>query len=145
MKTIEDYFTYVRQLMQRVPDVSAERYDEQLLSVHRGNLRIRLRFSNHALLEISEAVVIIAEKLRWLSYRYHYQDPAAGLVFRYDNTYRALDDTWEYLSSGAKITPEQGLLVQLASCYVIETAGKVVDLVHAAVGTTGIRNEYRFQ
>jgi hypothetical protein len=74
MKTIEDYFTYVRQLMQRVPDASAERYEEQLLSVHRGNLRIRLRFSNHALLEISEAVVIIAEELRWLSYRYHYQD-----------------------------------------------------------------------
>jgi hypothetical protein len=86
MKTIEDYFTSVRQLMQRVPDASAERYEEQLLSVHRGNLRIRLRFSNHALLEISEAIVIIAEELRWLSYRYHYQDPTIGLVFRYDNT-----------------------------------------------------------
>lgn len=62
MKTIEDYFTYVRQLMQRVPDTSAERYEEQRLSVHRGNLRIRLRFSNHALLEISEAIVIVAEE-----------------------------------------------------------------------------------
>jgi hypothetical protein len=86
MKTIEDYFTSVRQLMQRVPDASAERYEEQLLSVRRGNLRIRLRFSNHALLEISETIVIIAEEPRWLSYRYHYQDPAVGLVFRYDNT-----------------------------------------------------------
>jgi len=59
--------------------------------------------------------------------------------------YRVLDDTWAYPSTGAKITPEQGIPVQLASCYAIETAGKVVDLVHSAVGTTGIRDEYRFQ
>ena len=85
MKTIEDYFTHVRQLMQRVPDASAERYEEQTLSVHRGNLRIRLRFADQALLEISEAIVFVAGELRWLSYRYHYQDASAGLVFRYDN------------------------------------------------------------
>lgn len=85
MKTIEDYFTHVRQLVQRVPDTSAERYEEQILSVNRGNLRIRLRFSDHALLEISEAVVFAGGELRWLSYRYHYQDPSANLVFRYDN------------------------------------------------------------
>jgi alkylation response protein AidB-like acyl-CoA dehydrogenase len=35
--------------------------------------------------------------------------------------------------------------VQLASCHAVETAGEVVDLVHSAVGTTGIRNEHRFQ
>jgi alkylation response protein AidB-like acyl-CoA dehydrogenase len=50
-----------------------------------------------------------------------------------------------YLSTGAKITPDRGIHVQLASCHAIETAGKVVDLVHSAVGTTGIRNEHRFQ
>ena len=59
--------------------------------------------------------------------------------------YRALDDTWVYLSTGATITPEQGIPVQLASCHAVETAGKAVDLVHTAVGTTGIRNEHRFQ
>ena len=59
--------------------------------------------------------------------------------------YRALDDTWAYLSAGAKITPEQGIPVQLATCYAVETAGKAVDLVHTAVGTTGIRNKHRFQ
>lgn len=85
MKTIEDYFTHVRQLVQRVPDTCAERYEEQILSVNRGNLRIRLRFSDHALLEISEAMVFVAGELRWLSYRYHYQDSSAGLVCRYDN------------------------------------------------------------
>jgi alkylation response protein AidB-like acyl-CoA dehydrogenase len=59
--------------------------------------------------------------------------------------YRALDDTWAYLSTGAKMTPAQGIPVQLATCHAIETAGKAVDLVHAVVGTTGIRNEHRFQ
>ena len=44
-----------------------------------------------------------------------------------------------------KSLPEQGIPVQLASCHAVETAGKAVDLVHAAVGTTGIRNEHRFQ
>jgi alkylation response protein AidB-like acyl-CoA dehydrogenase len=59
--------------------------------------------------------------------------------------YRALDDTWAYLSTGANMTPKQGIPVQLATCYAVETAGKAVDLVHAVVGTTGIRNEHRFQ
>ena len=44
MKTIEEYFTHVRQLIQNVPEAHAERYEEQILSVTRGNLRIRLRF-----------------------------------------------------------------------------------------------------
>jgi hypothetical protein len=85
MKTIEEYFTCTRQLIQSVPDAYAERYEEEILSVNRGNLRIRLRFSDQALLEISEAIVLVAGEPQWLSYRYHYQDPAAALVFRYDN------------------------------------------------------------
>jgi len=72
MRTIEEYFTHVYQLVQGLADVHAERYEEQILSVTRGNLRIRLRFSDQALLEMSEAVVLIAGELRWLSYRYHY-------------------------------------------------------------------------
>ena len=43
------------------------------------------------------------------------------------------------------MTPEQGIPVQLATCHAVEMAGKAVDLVHTAVGTTGIRNEHRFQ
>jgi alkylation response protein AidB-like acyl-CoA dehydrogenase len=59
--------------------------------------------------------------------------------------YRALDDTWAYLSTGATITPTQGIPVQLATCHAVEMAGQAVDLVHTVVGTTGIRNEHRFQ
>jgi hypothetical protein len=73
MKTLEEYFTHVRQLIQSVPDAHAEQYQEQMLSATRGNLRIRLRFSDQAVLEISEALVFIAGEPQWLSYRYHYQ------------------------------------------------------------------------
>ena len=86
MKTVEEYFAHIRQLIQAIPEAYAERYEEQILSVTRGNLRIRLRFADQALLEISEALVLIADRLQGLSYRYHYQDPSTALVFRYDNT-----------------------------------------------------------
>jgi len=85
MNTVEEYFDRVRQLVQSVPGVQAERYEEHILSATRGNLRIRLRFSDKALLEISEAFVLVGRELRWLSYRYHYQDALGVLVFRYDN------------------------------------------------------------
>lgn len=83
MRTIEEYFAHVRQLVQGVPEVYVERYEEQILLAIRGNLRIRLRFSDQALLEISEALVLITEEPRWLSYRY--QDSSTALVFRYHN------------------------------------------------------------
>jgi len=85
MNTIEEYFTAVRHLLQNVCQARAERYEEQVLSGNRGNLRIRLRFADQALLEISEALVLVVGEPQWLSYRYHYQDPSMGLVFRYDN------------------------------------------------------------
>ena len=69
--TLEDYVTHVRQLIQDMTNVRIERYDEQLLSETRGNLRIRLRFADQALLEISEAIVLVAGELQWLSSRYH--------------------------------------------------------------------------
>ena len=55
------------------------------MSATRGNLRIRLRFGDQSLLEISEAIVLVGEEPHWLSYRYHYQSPRTGIVFRYDN------------------------------------------------------------
>ncbi len=85
MRTIDEYFAGVRQLIQAVPDVYTERYEEQILTSIRENLRIRLQFSDQSLLEISEAIVLMGEEPRWLSYRYHYQSPRAGVVFRYDN------------------------------------------------------------
>ena len=85
MRTIDEYFAQVHQLLQGVAEAHAERYEEQVLSTTRGNLRIRLQFSDQSLLEISEAIVLIGEEPRWLSYRYHFQSPGTGLIFRYDN------------------------------------------------------------
>ena len=52
MKTIEEYFSHVRQLIQGFPEALNERYEEQVLAETRGNLRIRLRFPDGALLEM---------------------------------------------------------------------------------------------
>ncbi len=85
MRTIEAYFLSVRQLIANVEEARVERYEEQLLTPTRGNLRIQLRFADDALLEISEAIVFTAGEPQWLSYRYHYQVASARQIFRYDN------------------------------------------------------------
>ena len=59
MNTVEEYFDCVRRFVQNLSDAQAERYEEYLLSATRGNLRIRLRFSDKALLEISKAIVLV--------------------------------------------------------------------------------------
>jgi Family of unknown function (DUF6516) len=82
--TLTEYFAELWQLIQGLVGVRVERYEEQLLSATRGNLRLRLRFADQALLEMSEAILYTAGTLQWLSYRYHYQGPA-GPVLRYDN------------------------------------------------------------
>lgn len=59
MNTVEEYFDHVRRLVQNLPDAQAERHEEHILTATRGNLRVRLRFSDNALLEISEALVLV--------------------------------------------------------------------------------------
>ena len=85
MRALEAYFATVHQLVQDFQNITVEKYDEQLLTETRGNLRIRIRFADSALLEISEALILKEEKLERLSYRYHYQDALAVLAFRYDD------------------------------------------------------------
>jgi hypothetical protein len=85
MTNIRDYLTQVRQAIEATPNLDVERYFEQIFTDTRCNLRIRLRFADNSLLEISEAVTLIAGVLNWLSYRYHYQTANGALIFRYDN------------------------------------------------------------
>ena len=82
--TLEEYFATISRLIQGLTEVDVERHEEQCLSTTRGNLRLRLRFADQALLEMSEAILCTAGTLQWLSYRYHYQE-ASGFVLRYDN------------------------------------------------------------
>jgi hypothetical protein len=68
-----------------VRDGYIELYVEELLTPDRANLRVRVRFENGRLLEISEALVVENECLRHLDYRYHCQDAGNDLVFRCDS------------------------------------------------------------
>ena len=86
MTPLQHYLLEVRQAVSSLPGTQVERYREQLLSVTRANLRIRLRLTDQSLLEISEALVMREGTLTWLSYRYHWQDVDARLILRYDDT-----------------------------------------------------------
>ncbi|MEN4006445.1 MAG: DUF6516 family protein [Methanobacteriaceae archaeon] len=86
MKDIVQYFERIQSLIMGLSSVEVERYEERALSKDRGNLRIRLRFIDNSLLEISEAIHISEGTIAWLSYRYHYQRPDGSIIFRYDNT-----------------------------------------------------------
>jgi len=85
MMTVLDYFERVQVLAFGLSGVGIERYEEQVFSRERGNLRLRLRFLDNSMLEISEAIQIVGGSLAWLSYRYHYQNPDGSVIFRYDN------------------------------------------------------------
>jgi hypothetical protein len=63
-----------------------ERYQEEILTSDRVNLRIRIRFSQGFLLELNEAVLAEGATIRHLDYRYHFQDEQSRVIFRYDNT-----------------------------------------------------------
>jgi alkylation response protein AidB-like acyl-CoA dehydrogenase len=59
--------------------------------------------------------------------------------------YESLRDVWEGAVRGEWIKPPQKVKVQLAACHAIVASAQAVDLVHAAAGTSGIRNEHRLQ
>lgn len=81
---LEHYLAKVEGAVTRL-SVYVESYVEDILTPERANLRIRLRFQNGCLLEISEAIVVENDALKTLGYRYHLQMLGNGLVFRYDN------------------------------------------------------------
>jgi hypothetical protein len=85
MTPLQSYLLDIRQAIGRSAGIRVEHYREQLLTASRANLRIRLRLADDSLLEISEALVVHEGELTWLSYRYHWQDVAARLIFRYDD------------------------------------------------------------
>jgi hypothetical protein len=80
-----DYLNAVEQAVSSLSNVYVEHYVEEILTAKRANLRIRLRFATGCLLELNEAVIVEADKLVSLDYRYHCQDAQNRLLFRYDN------------------------------------------------------------
>lgn len=83
---LRDYFERIESAVLDLEGVYVERYQEEILTADRANLRIRIRFSEGFLLELNEAVVVEAGTIMQLDYRYHFQDERSRLIFRYDNT-----------------------------------------------------------
>ena len=82
---ISRYFKEIESEVQKMENAYIERYEEEILTAHRANLRIRIRFVSGNLLELNEAVSVEDRNLKHLGYRYHFQDVKNNLVFRYDN------------------------------------------------------------
>ena len=80
------YFEEIEAEIKKLEDAYVERYEEEILSSNRINLRIRVRFKTGDLFELNEAVIAEADQLERLNYRYHFQDRQNNLIFRYDNT-----------------------------------------------------------
>ena len=85
MSPLRDYLAQIQQAVSTFPGTHIEEYREQLLTATRANLCIRLHLADNSLLEISEALVVEAGALTWLSYRYHWQASAGNVILRYDN------------------------------------------------------------
>lgn len=82
---LSEYLAKVERAVLDCHSAYIERYLEETLTSERVNLRIRLRFNNGSMLEISEAIVVKANELAFLDYRYHFQDENNRLIFRYDS------------------------------------------------------------
>ena len=80
------YLEGVELIVNGLKHAYVERYEEEILTDDRVNLRIRIRFTNGYLLELTEAVKAEKLMINHLNYRYHFQDDHNNLVFRYDNT-----------------------------------------------------------
>jgi alkylation response protein AidB-like acyl-CoA dehydrogenase len=59
--------------------------------------------------------------------------------------YESLQQVWDGAVEGQTITGQHKIKVQLAATHAVVASAEVVDLVHAAAGTTAIRNEHRLQ
>ena len=59
--------------------------------------------------------------------------------------YEALQGAWDRALAGERIDMPRKMKLQLAATHAAQSAARVVDLVHAAVGASGIREEQRFQ
>lgn len=81
-----DYLAQIEQAILQYSNIYVERYEEEILTPKRANLRIRLRFNQTYLLEINEAIIITDNQLEFLDYHYHFQDENNCLIFRYDST-----------------------------------------------------------
>jgi hypothetical protein len=83
---LSQYLGDIEDSLRRLKSATVERYEEEVLTSSRANLRIRVRFLSGHLFEVNEAILIEANQLKHLDYRYYFQDQQNNLIFCYDNT-----------------------------------------------------------
>lgn len=83
---LQRYLASVETAIKSLRDVYIEDYEEEILTLDRVDLRIRIRFLSGELLEVNEAVIYADNNVVHLNYRYHFQDEKNRLIFRYDNS-----------------------------------------------------------
>lgn len=83
---LEHYLAEVGQAIEGLTGAYVERYQEEIVTPERINLKIRVRFVSGQLLEVNEAVMVENVRPIHLDYRYHCQDAKNRLLFRYDST-----------------------------------------------------------
>ncbi|MDZ8184639.1 MAG: DUF6516 family protein [Nostoc sp. ChiSLP02] len=85
-EVIQAYLDEVEKLLLNCSNTYVEEYSAVILTTQRANLRIRIRFALKYLLAVSEAFVIVNNQIKYIDYRYHFQDEQNSLIFRYDST-----------------------------------------------------------
>lgn len=83
---LSKYLNNIEGAVRNLQGVYVERYEEEVLTADRINLKIRIRFQTGHMLEINESFIGEEYQIIHLGYRYHFQDAKNKMVFRYDNT-----------------------------------------------------------
>jgi len=86
LNRLSKYLESVEKAIRKLEGAYIERYEEEILTVNRVNLRVRVRFQTGHMLEINEAITSRENQIMHIGYRYHFQDIKNSVVFRYDNT-----------------------------------------------------------
>ena len=85
-KLIQAYLDETEELLLNCSNAYIEEYSAVILTTERANLRIRIGFAIRYLLAVSEAFVVVDNQIKYIDYRYHFQDEQNSLIFRYDST-----------------------------------------------------------
>ncbi|MEZ4524352.1 MAG: DUF6516 family protein [Desulfobacterales bacterium] len=85
-KLLTRYFKEIEDSLRGIRSAHIEKYEEEILTEIRANLRIRIRFLSEYLFDANEAVIADNMQFSHLGYRYHFQGSDNRLVFRYDDT-----------------------------------------------------------
>ncbi len=85
-EALNAYFDEIEQRLLTLPNKYVELFDAVILTSERANLKLRVRFKGKYLLAISEALIVIEDRISQIDYRYHFQDEKNELILRYDST-----------------------------------------------------------